>query len=373
MVKNIYGVIGANYGDEGKGQTVNALCKLHNNKTIVVCTNGSSQRGHTVIKDEIRHVFHHFGSGTLAGADTYFGKDFIVNPCMFEDEKEELHQKNIAMPICYANENCKVAFVYDMIANQIIELSRTDKHGSCGCGVWETIQRYSSFPCFNLKEISLLSYNNLYEYLKKCRLFSKNRVLKILKEENLSHKIYDEYLDIYDSENLLNAMISSMFLFLQSVIIVPDSQFLHSYDTVIFENGQGLLLDQSINPQLSTPSITGAKSIENIIKDNFLVDNIKLYYVTRPYITRHGSPNFKEKCDKSEINPNIIDETNQPNPYQGTLMFGKLNFTELYNRVKKDVDIVNIPLEYGLCLTHTSDYPWQDINKPIGNLWLELD
>ena len=140
MIKNLYGVIGANYGDEGKGRTVDSLCQLHNDKMIVVCTNGSSQRGHTVINEGIRHVFHHFGSGTMTGADTYFSKDFILNPCMFEEEKELLNKKKIAIPCCYANENCRVAFIYDMMVNQIVELSRTNKHGSCGCGVWETIQ-----------------------------------------------------------------------------------------------------------------------------------------------------------------------------------------------------------------------------------------
>ena len=360
MIKNLYGVIGANYGDEGKGRTVDLLCRLNKDKTIVICTNGSSQRGHTVINNEFRHIFHHFGSGTIANADTYFGKDFIVNPCMFEEEKEELNKKKIAMPICYTNENCKVALIYDMMANQIIELSRTNKHGSCGCGVWETIQRYSLMDNFNIKELSELSTDNLISYIKKCRAFSKERILQILKEENLTQSVYFEYASLFDSEETLNAMINSLHLFLSTVILVPDSSFLDSYDTVIFENGQGLLLDYRIDKTLSTPSITGVESILNIMNDNFpLTDTLlKLYYISRTYITRHGSSDFKEKCDKAEINPEIIDETNQPNPYQGSLMFGKLNLDELYTRV---------------CITHTSDYPWQGNDKPIGDLWLKLD
>lgn len=375
MIKNLYGVIGANYGDEGKGRTVDSLCQLHNDKMIVVCTNGSSQRGHTVINEGIRHVFHHFGSGTMTGADTYFSKDFILNPCMFEEEKELLNKKKIAIPCCYANENCRVAFIYDMMVNQIVELSRTNKHGSCGCGVWETIQRYSLMNSLNIKELTALSIDDLINYIKKCRSFSKKRLCQILKEENLTRNIYFKYESLFDSEELLNAMLYSLNLFLNTVILVPDSSFLNLYDTVIFENGQGLLLDYRINKTLSTPSITGAESIMSVIDDNFPIVDVplQLYYISRTYITRHGSTDFKEKCDKKEINATMVDETNQPNPYQGSLMFGKLNMNELYDRVKKDTKTVKIPFKYGLCITHTSDYPWQDINKPIGDLWLELD
>ena len=77
----IKAVIGANYGDEGKGLVTNYFCKqiTDNNQTCaVMCTNGGAQRGHTVcLPSGIRHVFHHFGSGTFSKADTIFSKDFI--------------------------------------------------------------------------------------------------------------------------------------------------------------------------------------------------------------------------------------------------------------------------------------------------------
>ena len=83
-------IIGANYGDEGKGLTTDFIA--HNEieqgkQTIVVCSNGGAQRGHTVeLSDGRRHVFHHFGSGTLAGAETYLPKQFIMNPLIFVKE-----------------------------------------------------------------------------------------------------------------------------------------------------------------------------------------------------------------------------------------------------------------------------------------------
>ena len=78
----IKAVIGANWGDEGKGLMTHhfAMESANQNKsTIVVCTNGGAQRGHTVVTPNgLRHVFHHFGSGTFDGADTYLPKDFYI-------------------------------------------------------------------------------------------------------------------------------------------------------------------------------------------------------------------------------------------------------------------------------------------------------
>lgn len=373
---NIYGVIGANYGDEGKGQTVNHLCKQHDGTKIVVCTNGSAQRGHTVIEDDKRHVFHHFGSGTIVGADTYFAKDFIVNPLIFEEEENELKEKNIIRTMCFAHKDCRVATIYDMMANQVIELSRVDKHGSCGCGVWETIQRYDNGPHLTLGEIYKLSEKELLYHIIECKDFCQKRLRLILLKENLTFDVYDEYNRMFDSTATLLSTMHTMNHFLNSIRIVDDSGFLNNYETVVFENGQGLLLDYRIDKKLSTPSITGSEAISDVINDKYRLSKdskVKLYYATRTYITRHGSSDFVEKCDKEEINPDIVDETNQPNPYQGTLMFGKLNHAQLYQRVKEDAGKMNVPYSFGLSVTHINDYNWQDKEMPVGDLWLKFN
>lgn len=61
-------VIGANYGDEGKGLVTDALS---HNDTTVVRFNGGGQAGHTVVTpDGRRHVFKHIGAGSFRGAHT---------------------------------------------------------------------------------------------------------------------------------------------------------------------------------------------------------------------------------------------------------------------------------------------------------------
>ena len=135
-------VIGANFGDEGKGLMTDyyaACAKKNEHSCLVVCHNGGSQRGHTVEKKNgVRFIFHHFGSGCFEGAATYLSSDFIINPIIFLKDHEVLKEYNCCR-MCYVNRDCRFSTPFDMLINQIVEQSRgTDRHGSCGIGIWET-------------------------------------------------------------------------------------------------------------------------------------------------------------------------------------------------------------------------------------------
>ena len=65
-MKHAKTVIGANYGDEGKGLTTDYFAAEHGSDALVVRFNGGAQAGHTVTTpDGGRHVFSHFGSGSI--------------------------------------------------------------------------------------------------------------------------------------------------------------------------------------------------------------------------------------------------------------------------------------------------------------------
>ena len=87
-------VVGAGYGDEGKGLATDWLCARHEADVLAVRFNGGAQAGHTVqTPDGQRHVFSHFASGTLAGADTYLSRYFVCHPMLFTQEREALREK----------------------------------------------------------------------------------------------------------------------------------------------------------------------------------------------------------------------------------------------------------------------------------------
>ena len=68
---------------------------------------------------------------------------------------------------------------------------------------------------------------------------------------------------------------------------------------------------------------------------------MEVCYVTRTYMTRHGVGRFEEECDKSLINPSMIDETNGTNQFQGRLRYGELDVNGLLNRVENDLKHLN--------------------------------
>lgn len=350
-------VIGANFGDEGKGLMTDYFCHqstLRGEKTLVVLHNGGAQRGHTVVTpDGNRHVFHHFGSGTLVGADTYLSEEFVLNPMIFRQEWEELESMK-AIPKVYVNHTCRVTTPFDMILNQIIEESRDNaRHGSCGMGIHETMIRdVCNYPI----EMWFDSSDEAKRYyLKEIRNYLSERLLDFG-----INKIPDNWKEIVNSDLLIENFISEL-NFMGRNISIRFDRFIEYYDCVAFENGQGLLLDQNNTayyPHL-TPSNTGIKNSLEIIAEMNCKPDIEVCYVTRTYLTRHGAGRLDGECGKQEINPDMQDLTNVPNPHQGTLRYAKLIEKSLEERILKDFEPAR---KYGaklsLAITHENEYDY---------------
>ena len=260
-MKTVKIVIGANAGDEGKGYMTDYFAneaKNQNKSCLVVCHNGSCQKGHTVVSPSgVRHIFHHFGSGNMVGADTYLSKDYIVNPIIFNKEYEELERKGIVTKT-FVHKDCLVTTPFDMIINQIIETYRDkDRHGSCGLGVNETIVRNNKLDKMTINEVLSILHlvNHVYSNLNYIASYYLPDRLKELGIESIP----TEWIEILSKkENIIENYISDLYM-MQSRIELVDDGIFDKYEYVIFEGAQGLLLDQNnieYFPHL-TPSNTG--------------------------------------------------------------------------------------------------------------------
>lgn len=336
---NIKVVIGANFGDEGKGLMVDYFCHQSTSQgesCVVVMSNGGAQRGHTVVDPTgTRHVFKHFGAGTLAKADTYCPSDYILNPMTFRKEYEELFELGVK-PKVYINKNCRWTTPYDMLINQIVEEIRDHKkHGSCGMGIWETVYRYQQKPClFNVLEFANLSRESQVSYLKNIR----DAYLPDRLREHGVKSVPDDWIPIVYSNQLIERFIDDVRFMISHTQVVGD-HILTRYQNVIFENGQGLLLDQNqtLYGDNTTPSNTGIINPLKIANRTFDRANMDICYVTRTYLTRHGAGRFEEECDKSLINEHMVDETNHTNQFQGHLRYGELVVDDLLDRINTDL------------------------------------
>ena len=231
---------------------------------------------------------------------------------------------------------------FDMMANQIIEENRgKNKHGSCGLGIFETIKRYKA------------GITDVDDHIREYYLEQFERENIILTDEwsriFLDNGIFEHFLDDWDFMN-------------NHSLAISDNYFLNQFDNIVFEAAQGLLLDQNNTeyfPHL-TPSNTGIKNPKRIIENGEWNEeiNIETCYVSRTYLTRHGTGKFPSECDKNQINKYIFDKTNIPNPFQDTLRYGTLDLKELYNRCSKDVgDFGN---KKSLALMHCNECDWDD-------------
>ena len=362
-MKTVKIVIGANFGDEGKGYMTDYFAneaKKQNKSCLVVCHNGGSQKGHTVVSPSgLRHVFHHFGSGNMTGADTYLSKNYIVNPITFNREYEELERKGI-LTKTFVHKDCLVTTPFDMLINQIAEEYRSkDKHGSCGLGVNETIVRNNSMNTFTFYDMYKMP-NHLNKVL--LDIISTYYLMKRLKQLKIE-SILTKWLEILSKrDNIIENYIDDLNTMFDRIEFVDDSIF-DKYEYVIFEGAQGLLLDQNnmeYFPHL-TPSNTGITNPVNMILDKNVSD-IEVCYVTRTYMTRHGAGRFDSECKKEDINSNMVDMTNIPNEFQDTLRYGTLDLNDLKNRIEKDFNSNSkgLDIKKSLAITHINEY---DIDK----------
>lgn len=336
-----YAVIGNNYGDEGKGLAVDHLTLSGHN--LVVRHNGGAQAAHTVDREDKRFVFHELSSGSFNGADTYWASTFLPDLYKLEEEINEFFQVSSDQVRIYASPYCCITLLYDVYLNQKREeLRGDDKHGSCGMGIWEATKRSTGDYKLTLGDIALLSSNDLA------------KKIKLIEAEYVALKIakfgIGEHLEL---DTVKYASILKEALEKYVTLISDEKSFFESYDNVVFEGGQGLLLDtarEDLWPH-TTCSRTNITNPVKILESSGLKLD-EAVYVTRSYLTRHGAGPFAEdpKLD-------FIDETNKPNPWQGSVRFGKhVSATELISRAVNDCK-TNCPydIKTSLFITHLNE------------------
>lgn len=304
-------VIGANFGDEGKGLVVDYLASLGDHDAVVRF-NGGCQAGHTVVlPDGKRHVFGHFGSGTFRALPTFLAQPFVVNPLLAAIEFGKLRQMGIKLPTLYVHPACRVTTPIDMIMNQVLERELGClRHGSCGVGFNETIQRDKvlSLTMFDLwsGEVNMQAFCERIgtEYVQR-------RIGGTIK--------FDAYEGFLDS--------------CKWFADYAKPAYITQFNAPLFEGAQGLLLDRDrieFFPHL-TNSNTGMKNVRELCREAEIT-TVEPWHVSRTYLTRHGAGPLPEET------PGVYfeDKTNVENQWQGSLRFAPLNSDELVDRVTLD-------------------------------------
>jgi len=325
-------VIGLNFGDEGKGLAVDALA-AEVKAPIVVRFNGGCQAGHTVQTPAgNRHVFHHIGAGALAGAPTFLSRHFLFSPAVFLKEHYTLSTMISSRDVC-CDPRAHVTTPFDIMLNRWAEEDRgACRHGSCGEGINETVERGLAGVVITAKDL-LSDPADLELLVRRVAEYALERAAA------LGIRMNEDRATMLRGKKAKSSFLASAAL-LRPRLKIAGPEILAEFSP-IFEGAQGLQLDQgntAMFPHL-TRSSTGMTNVADICAEAKITE-ADVLYMTRPYFTRHGAGPLPGETP-SLPGIEFSDPTNQPSDWQGTMRLAPLNLDLMENALLSDLSQVD--------------------------------
>jgi len=224
-------VVGAQWGDEGKGKLIDILSK---DSDITVRFQGGSNAGHTVVVEDETYIFHLIPSAILHKEKVcVIGNGAVIDPKVLITELEELKARkiNIKPNQLKISTHCHIVMPYHRVLDGLREKKRVNKIGTTGRGIG---------PCYadkvtrcGIRMVDILNPKILKSKLKD-NLREKNEIFKKVHNHHAYpfKKVYEEYLGYGEK---LKPYICDTAIFLNNSI--DDKK------TILFEGAQGTFLD----------------------------------------------------------------------------------------------------------------------------------
>jgi adenylosuccinate synthase len=334
--------VGLGFGDEGKGATVDYLCRRLA-ADLVIRYSGGSQAGHNVeLPDGRRHTFSQFGAGTLTGVPTYLGSQVIIHPRALIREADHLRELGVVDPhaMLDIHPRCLVSTYYHQTMNQLRELSRgAARHGSCGHGIGETRSYWLRYGDDSIFAEDLHDRAVLRDKLALMR----QRLFIDLQE--FVDSVPSDALREYDLFGIASAGVAEGLLEVGALIQTRDT--IPDCTTAIFEGAQGVLLDEwyGFHPHTTWSTVTPHHALEMASESG--AEELCVLGIVRAYMTRHGEGPFPT-YDES-LTQRINDEGNPWNRWQGNIRAGWLDLPLLRYAVRACGGIDSLAVS---CLDH---------------------
>lgn len=129
-----YGIVGAQWGDEGKGKVVDFLSE---SADMVVRYSGGSNAGHTVINEKGEFALHLVPSGIFRPhVEAVIGSGVVVDADTLLGELDGLHDKGVDTSRLLISDHAHVVMPYHVMLDQLEEQARGAKAiGTTGRGI----------------------------------------------------------------------------------------------------------------------------------------------------------------------------------------------------------------------------------------------
>jgi adenylosuccinate synthase len=274
-------IIGAQWGDEGKGKIVDLFTQ---DADIVVRFQGGNNAGHTLVVDGKKTVLHLIPSGALHPDKLcVIGNGVVVDPEVLLDEIAGLKDNGCLLDdsmLCIS-EKAHLIMPYHKAIDQARERLRGEGMiGTTGRGIGPAYE--DKVARVGIRFVDLLEEETFEEKLQR-NIEEKNIYLKaILKEKTLNFKkIYDRYGDYREK---LKTYVTNTGLLLD--------QEIRAGKRVLFEGAQGTLLDVDHG---TYPFVTSSNTVAGGVSSGTGVGPRHIHQVigiSKAYTTRVGSGPF---------------------------------------------------------------------------------
>lgn len=339
--------VGMGYGDEGKGATVDYLCRKFN-AGLVVRYSGGCQCGHNVVAPNgSLHPFAQFGAGTFSGAKTYLGPQVIIDPIAMMREARALSRyAGAGNPYrkLLVNEKCLVITEFHRLFNRHSQINLL--HGTCGMGVGVARSYWLDYGSDAIVVKDLHSRGDLIDKLELMRQRMLDRVQDSIDgggfiEAARKVSITDEAAGLYEAGKDLRMSVQLAF--------TPNM-------VIVFEGAQGVLLDEhwGVHPHTTWSDVTPRLARELCKEWN--IKDVTTIGVMRTYLTRHG--NGPLPGEKS-FEPHLPDPGNPENEFQGKMRYALWHFRQF--QIVCDAIRESGPLD-GFAVNHLDQYPFDLLN-----------
>ncbi len=223
-------VVGAQWGDEGKGKITDLLSK---SADVVVRYQGGVNAGHTVVVKDRVFKLHLIPSGILyPDTECIIGCGTVIDPQVLIGELDQLEQLGISAENLFISETAHVTMPYHRLIDQASEQRRGEhKIGTTGRGIGPTYADKSERT--GIRIIDLMDRESLRKKLR-WTVEYKNVILEKLYELSPldPEAIIDEYLEYAD--RLRPHVIDSSLKIYDAI---------KRKRNILFEGAQGTLLD----------------------------------------------------------------------------------------------------------------------------------
>lgn len=280
-------VVGAQWGDEGKGKLVDYLTSRAD---LVTRFQGGNNAGHTLIVDGVETKLHLVPSGILREhTRCCIGAGCVIDPEVFQGEVQRLKDAGVDVTPARlsVDRDAHLILPYHCTLDQAREVARgKDKIGTTGRGIGPAYEDRARRSGVRVAE--LLEIDNLLERLEPvvahCNIY--------LKEVLGS----DQQVSMGEVEKVVRLADSVITPFIDNVSLRVH-RALKAEQKVVFEGAQGTLLDQVHG---TVPFVTSANTIAGAATTGCGIGPKAIDYVlgvSKAYCTRVGAGPFPTELE----------------------------------------------------------------------------